>query len=77
MSKWLKMESADMPKYLDQLTTEWELWIPKCENDKWEFGPHDQGQDVAFPESITHTSLKQLFFPKRRPIATFDEQRKW
>jgi formate hydrogenlyase subunit 6/NADH:ubiquinone oxidoreductase subunit I len=77
MSKWLKMKSSDMQNYLDQLSADWELWVPKCENDKCEFGCYSTGQDVSFPDSIIHSSLKQLFFPKRRPIASYDEETKW
>ncbi len=77
MSKWQKATSSDMQKYLDQLSAERELWVPYCDNDKCKFVLYEKGQEVIFPDSIIHTSLKQLFFPKRRPIATFDEQNKW
>lgn len=32
---------------------------------------------MTFPDSIIHVSLKELFFAKRRPIATYDETCKW
>jgi formate hydrogenlyase subunit 6/NADH:ubiquinone oxidoreductase subunit I len=77
MSKWQKMKSADLQKYLAQLETEWELWVPQRNQDKWGFVLYDRSHEVAFPDSIIHTSLKQLFFPKRRPIGTYDERSQW
>ena len=77
MSKWQKMKTADLEKFLSGLTEKWELWVPYQSNGKWEFGRYDPGKKVVLPGSIIHVSLKELLFPKRRPIATFDDSSKW
>ncbi|UCG29340.1 MAG: 4Fe-4S dicluster domain-containing protein [candidate division WOR-3 bacterium] len=77
MNKWYKMKHADMQKFVSALTEKWEVWVPYRIDGKWEFGIYDTGRDLDFPESVIHVSLKNLFFPKRRPIATYDENSKW
>jgi len=77
MSKWHKIKRADVKNFVAHLSQEWEVWVPYCTDGKWEFGVYDPSKDLAFPESIIHVSLKNLFFAKRRPIATYDEDSKW
>ena len=77
MSKWQKMNTADLEKFLSDLAEKWELWVPYQNNGKWEFGRYDPGRKVVLPGSIIDVSLKQLLFPKRRPIATFNDSSKW
>jgi len=77
MNKWRKLKTGDLKAYLSGLAEKWELWVPYFNDGKWEFGPYDAGRDIDFPDSIINVSLKQLFFPKRRSIATFDENSSW
>jgi sulfhydrogenase subunit beta (sulfur reductase) len=77
MSKWQKMKTSDLEKFLSVLAKKWELWLPYQAREKWEFSMYDPDKEVVFPDSIIHVSLKQLLFPKRRPIATFDDSSKW
>jgi len=77
MYKWHKIKQVDLQKFVSRLAEKWELWVPCRVNGKWEFGIYDAGKDLEFPESIIHVSLKRLFFARRRPIATYDENSKW
>jgi formate hydrogenlyase subunit 6/NADH:ubiquinone oxidoreductase subunit I len=77
MSEWQKLKAADLKAFLNQLVKKWELWVPYLTDGKWEFGPYDAQKDLEFPDSIIHISAKQLLFPKRRPIAIYDENSKW
>ncbi len=76
-SAWKKLTHTDIKKFLNELANSAELWIPQKVNDKWQFKLYDVEKEVAFPESIIHISLKELFFPKRRPIAHFGHGTGW
>lgn len=77
MSKWHKLKTADLRGFLSQLAGKWEVWVPYRNDGKWEFGPYDEEKDLDFPDSIIHVSAKGLLFPKRRPLATYDEESTW
>lgn len=77
MNKWRKLNTSDLKAFLSKLSKKWELWVPYIDDGKWEFDLYDADRDVDFPDSIINVSLKQLFFPKRRPIATYDENSSW
>lgn len=77
MNKWHKVRQADLQKFVSNLAEKWEVWVPYRLKSKWEFGIYDSGKDLELPESIIHVSLKNLFFAKRRPIATYAVNSKW
>ncbi|UCD19730.1 MAG: 4Fe-4S dicluster domain-containing protein [candidate division WOR-3 bacterium] len=77
MNKWHRIKKTDLQKYVSRLAEKWEVWVPRRVDEKWEFGIYDGAQGLDLPESIIDVSLKNLFFPKRRAIATYDENSKW
>ncbi len=77
MNKWHKIKRTDLQKFVSRLAEKWEVWVPYRADGKWEFGIYDARKDLDFPESIIHVSLKSLFFPKRRPVAKYEEDSKW
>lgn len=76
-SAWKKLKHAHIKQFFSELSDSADLWIPQKVNDKWQFELYDADKEVTFPESIIHISPKQLFFPKRRPIAQFDQGTEW
>jgi formate hydrogenlyase subunit 6/NADH:ubiquinone oxidoreductase subunit I len=77
MNKWHKLKRTDLKNFVSRLTGKWEVWVPYRADGKWEFGIYDPDRELEFPESVIHVSLKNLFFPKRRPIAKYEEDSKW
>jgi sulfhydrogenase subunit beta (sulfur reductase) len=77
MNKWYEIKAVDIKAFLSQLAERWELWVPYLNDGKWEFGLYDAKRELKFPASIIHVSAKQLLFPKRRPLATYDDDRTW
>ena len=77
MSEWKKLKRENLKAFLDEISRKTELWIPENINNKWEFAKYDSEKDTNFPENIIDKSAKELFFPKRRTIGTFDTKGKW
>jgi formate hydrogenlyase subunit 6/NADH:ubiquinone oxidoreductase subunit I len=69
---WKKLAKSDLPAFLAELSTRAELLVPQEKSGKVRFLPFDAAQPVNFPSSLVDVSLKSVFFPKRRPVATFD-----
>lgn len=80
---WKKLQAKDRESLLSDLRRSGELWVPQKRDEghskrgRWAFKVYDSRGEVHFPESIIDVSVKELFFPKRRPVATFDGQGKW
>jgi len=77
MNKWHELKAADLKNFLSQLADKWQVWVPYRNDGKWEFAPYDERRELEFPGSVIHVSVKQLLFPKRRPLATYDEESTW
>jgi len=77
MSVWKKLKRDNLKAFLDEISLKAELWIPENINGKWKFAIYDSEKDTNFPENIIDKSVKELFFPKRRTIGTFDTKGKW
>jgi ferredoxin len=77
MSDWKKLTLSDLNKFLEELSSGFELWIPEKAKQKWIWDIYDKTDEVQFPPNIINESVKALFFPKRRPIAEFDLKKKW
>jgi sulfhydrogenase subunit beta (sulfur reductase) len=74
--RWKFLKDDDLAGFLAELAGGAEVWVPKKTN-KWDWAPFHPGDAVALAPSIVETSAKKLFFPRRRPIATFDTGSKW
>ncbi len=68
---WRKLARSDLPAFLAELASQAELIVPQEKSGKIRFGQFDPSKPVNFPSSLVDVSLKSLFFPKRRPVATF------
>jgi formate hydrogenlyase subunit 6/NADH:ubiquinone oxidoreductase subunit I len=77
MNKWHEIKTADLKAFLSQLAERWEIWVPYLNEGKWKFGLYDEKKELNFPGSVIHVSAKQLLFPKRRPLATYDDGSTW
>lgn len=74
---WKLLKKQDLEAFLSQLSSQAELFITRRENDRWKFKKYEPDTETEFPANLIDESLKSYFFPKRRPIATFDLQKKW
>ena len=72
MTDWKKLAKADLPAFLAELASQAELVVPREKSGKVRFLPFDSSKPVRFPSSLVDVSLKDVFFPKRRPVAQFD-----
>ncbi len=77
MSRWKFLKADDLTGFLDELASRAEVVVPRKLNASWGFGPYAAGQEVRLPPSIIETSAKELFFPRRRPVARFSTDAKW
>jgi len=74
--RWKLLKQDDLARFMDELAGEREVWVPRKTN-RWDWVKHETGEKVKLPGSIIEVSAKKLFFPRRRPIATFDTREKW
>lgn len=77
MKKWKKLKFEDLHKFLNEINSSAELWIPEKAEEKWIWDIYEEDRNIEFPVNIIDESVKALFFPKRRPIAEFDLKQKW
>ena len=74
---WKFLKNEDLKPFLAELAENAELFLTRKENDKWKFKRFEDQENIEFAPNIINEALKQFFFPKRRPIATFDLNEKW
>lgn len=74
---WKKLKTGDMKKFLSQLAKDTDMYVPYKTDGKWQFAEYDAEKELAFPPNIIDVSIKSLFFPKRRPIAEYHEDKQW
>jgi sulfhydrogenase subunit beta (sulfur reductase) len=68
---WKKLAKSDLPAFLTELAARAELVLPQERNGKVRFGRFDPAKPPSLSPSLVDVSLKSVFFPKRRPVATF------
>lgn len=74
---WKKLKTKDMQKFLSYLAEDADVYVPYKTDDRWQFEKYDETKEVAFPPNIIDISVKSLFFPKRRPVAEYHEDKQW
>ncbi len=72
-----KLSADKLNEFLQKISESAELFIPKKVNNKWKFKKYKEENVEELPKNIIHESVKNLFFPKRRPIATFETNKKY
>lgn len=77
MSGWKFLKTEALGRFLDELAESAEVVVPQKKGAKWGWGGYQPGTEVRLPSSIIDTSAKELFFPRRRPIARFDATSTW
>ena len=76
MSDWKLLPDENVKKILGELSSLGEVWLPYEHEGKWKLETFDPEREISFPSNLIDVSAKALFFPKRRPIATFNKANK-
>jgi ferredoxin len=77
VSGWKLLKSEDLGRFLDELAAHAEVIVPQKKGAKWGWDAYRPGTEVRLPASLVDTSAKDLFFPRRRPIARFNAAGDW